>query len=83
MLGLHDRAKADMGYQRDCPQREVRFAPGTTWLCFSDQVMHAALSGQYMLEQTIHLPLAALYEPARAPLAILERLTGRVLTPAH
>jgi hypothetical protein len=45
--------------------------------------MHAALSGQYMLEQTIHLPLAALYEPARAPLAILERLTGRVLTPAR
>ncbi len=83
MLGLHDRAKADLAYQRDSPQETARFAPGTTWLCFSDQVMHAALSGQYMLEQTIHLPLAALYEPARAPLAILERLTGRVLTPAH
>jgi hypothetical protein len=83
MLGLHDRAKADLAYQRDCPQETVRFAPGTTWLCFSDQVMHAALSGQYMLEQTIHLPLSALYEPARAPLAILERLTGRALTPAR
>jgi len=82
MLGLHDRAKADLAYQRDCPQETVRFAPGTTWLCFSDQVMHAALSGQYMLEQTIHLPLSALYEPKRAPLAILERLTGRALTPA-
>ncbi len=83
MLGLHDRAKADLAYQRDCAQETVRFAPGTTWLCFSDQVMHAALSGQYMLEQTIHLPLSALYEPARAPLAILERLTGRALTPAR
>ena len=83
MLGLHDCAKADLAYQSNCEQETVRFEPGTTWLCFSDQVMHAALSGQYMLEQTIHLPLAALYEPERAPLAILERLTGRALTPAH
>jgi hypothetical protein len=35
-----------------------------------------------MLEQTIHLPVAALYDPARSPLAILERLTGRALAPA-
>ena len=57
MLHLHDAAKADLAYQRACPQREVRFAPGTTWVCFSDQVMHAAMGGQFMLEQTIHLPL--------------------------
>jgi 3-deoxy-D-manno-octulosonic acid hydroxylase-like protein len=83
MLGLHDRAKADLSYQRDCPQQTVRFSPGTTWLCFSDQVMHAAVSGQYMLEQTIHLPVAALYNPQSSPLAILERLCGRRLLPAH
>jgi hypothetical protein len=79
MLGLHDAAKADRDYQRASPQQEARFAPGTTWLCFSDQVMHAAMDGQYMLEQTIHLPIAALYEPARSPLAVLERLTARTL----
>jgi hypothetical protein len=79
MLGLHDAAKADLEYQRRSAQQEVRFAPGTTWLCFSDQVMHAAMGGQYMFEQTIHLPLDALYDRARAPLAILERLTGRPL----
>ena len=79
MLNLHDRAKEDRAYQRDCAQQVVHFAPGTTWMCFSDQVMHAAVSGQYMLEQTIHLPLAALYDSARAPLAILERMTGRTL----
>jgi hypothetical protein len=79
MLGLHDRAKADLDYQRTCAQREVRFAPGTTWICYSDQVMHAAMSGQYMLEQTTHLPLDVLYEPTRAPLAVLERLTGHAL----
>ena len=79
MLGLHDRAKADRDYQRNCPQQIVHFAPGTTWLCFSDQVMHAAVSGQHMLEQTIHLPIAALYQPNSSPLAILEKLCGRPL----
>ena len=82
MLKLHDRAKADLAYQRDCAQETVHFAPGTTWICFSDQVMHAAVSGQFMLEQTIHLPVSALYDPSRSPLAILERLTGRALVPA-
>jgi hypothetical protein len=77
MLLLHDRAKLDEGYQRDAPSREIRFAPGTTWLCFSDQVMHAAMSGQHMLEQTLHVPLAAMRHPERSPLATLERLTGR------
>jgi len=81
MLGLHDRAKADLRYQQHCPQQIVRFRPGTTWMCFSDQVMHAAIAGQHMLEQTIHVPVAALYEPEHSPLAILERLCGRSLVP--
>lgn len=79
MLRLHDCAKADLAYQRDCAQETVPFAPGTTWICFSDQVMHAAVSGQFMLEQTIHLPIAALANPECSPLAVLERLTGRAL----
>ena len=79
MLGLHDSAKADTDYQRNCPQQEIRFAPGTTWICYSDQVMHAAMSGQFMLEQTIHLPLSALYRPELSPLRVLERMTGRQL----
>jgi hypothetical protein len=82
MLGLHDAAKADVEYQNRSSQREVRFAPGTTWVCYSDQVMHAASSGQFMFEQTTHLPLSALYEPARSPLAVLERITGHSLV-AH
>jgi hypothetical protein len=83
MLGLHDGAKADLEYQRSCPQQTVRFPPGSTWLCFSDQVMHAAVSGQHMLEQTIHLPVTALYDPASSPLAILQRLCGRPLLASH
>ena len=80
MLGLHDCAKADTDYQRNSPQQEVRFAPGTTWICYSDQVMHAAMAGQFMLEQTIHLPLSALYRPELSPLRILERMAGHSLT---
>lgn len=80
MLQLHDLAKADLDYQRTSPQRDVAFAPGTTWICFSDQVMHAAMSGQFMFEQTYRLPLAVIAEPDASPLRILERLTGRALT---
>jgi hypothetical protein len=83
MLGLHDSAKADGEYQQRCPQQTVHFPPGSTWLCFTDQVMHAAVSGQHMLEQTIHLPITALYDPESSPLAILQRICGRRLLPAH
>ena len=79
MLHLHDGMKADLNYQRDSPQQEVHFAPGTTWICFSDQVLHAAMSGQYMFEQTIHLPIAAQYHPELSPLNTLEKITERTL----
>jgi hypothetical protein len=79
MLHLHDLAKADMQYQRDCQQIAFDFPPGCVWICFSDQVMHAAMAGQYMLEQTIHVPPQALAYPNETPLAILERLTARPL----
>jgi len=79
MLQLHDRMKADTYYQASAPQREVHFQPGTTWICFSDQVLHAAMSGQYMFEQTIHLPVAAQYHPELSPLKTLEKIKGRAL----
>ena len=79
MLQLHDRAKADLDYQRSSPQRAVDFAPGTTWICFSDQVMHAAMSGQFLFEQTYRLPLSFIGDVDASPLRTLERLTGRTL----
>jgi hypothetical protein len=79
MLGLHDGAKLDLDYQRTTRKTEVAFPPGCTWLCYTDQVMHAALSGQFVLEQTFHLDLAAMVHPERTPLRVLEQMTGRVL----
>jgi hypothetical protein len=79
MLGLHDGAKLDADYQKTAPQIEFAFPAGTTWMCFTDQTMHAALKGQFALEQTFHLPVAALGHPERSPLKVLERMVGRVL----
>lgn len=79
MLRLHDLAKADAAFQRESPQAGVEFAPGTTWVVFSDQVLHAAMGGQHMLEQTFYLDAGDLADPATSPLRVLERLLGRPL----
>ena len=57
----------------------MSFPPGTTWLCFTDLVLHAALAGHCALEQTFHLPVAAMAHPERSPLRVLEGLAGRAL----
>jgi 3-deoxy-D-manno-oct-2-ulosonic acid (Kdo) hydroxylase len=79
MLQLHDRMKRDDAYQRQCAQLTVDFPARSTWMAFTDQVSHAAMSGQYQLEQTFLLPVDAMQEPNRAPLRILERLKGQRL----
>jgi hypothetical protein len=80
MLQLHDRMKEDPAYQANAPQRAVEFPSGTTWIAFTDQVSHAAIAGQYQLEQTFLLPVEGMLDQNRAPLRVLERLLGRRLT---
>lgn len=79
MLRLHDLAKADADFQRNAAQDEVDFAPGTTWIVYSDQVLHAAMGGQHMLEQTFYLDPDDQQDPSTSPLRTLERLLGRPL----
>ncbi|MDR3480222.1 MAG: Kdo hydroxylase family protein [Burkholderiaceae bacterium] len=76
---LHDGMKADADYQRNGGQVTMPFPPGCVWICYADQAAHAVMSGQYMMEQTFHLPVAQQYDPESSPLAILTRLTGRKL----
>jgi 3-deoxy-D-manno-oct-2-ulosonic acid (Kdo) hydroxylase len=76
MLQLHDRMKYDLNYQTKSPQQKVLFAPQSVWICFSDQTSHAAMSGQYMMEQTMHLAVDKLYDPSTSPLQILSRLSN-------
>jgi len=79
MLGIHDGMKLSEEYQLTSPQINYEFRPGSIWICFSDQTAHAAMSGQFMLEQTYHLPVSALYNPSLSPLAILQKLTNKPL----
>lgn len=79
MLQLHDRMKADLQYQRESEQMNFDFPPGSTWVVYSDLVSHAAMGGQYLLEQTFYLPVTGMQDPARSPQRQLEKLTGRQL----
>ncbi|MNG54850.1 hypothetical protein D3C79_129030 [compost metagenome] len=79
MLELHNRMKSDADYQQRGVQQITEFAAGSLWICFSDQTPHAAVSGQFMLEQTFMLPLNAMNNPQLSPLRILEKLTGQAL----
>jgi hypothetical protein len=79
MLRFHDLQKADTGYQRSAPQEWFAFPPGATWVCFSDQVMHAVMEGQHLFEQTFYLPVEGQWTPEASPLRVLEKMTGRRL----
>lgn len=79
MLQLHDRMKADADYQAKAVRESFEFPAGMTWMVYTDQVSHAAMGGQYALEQTFLLPVEAMLDPARSPLRVLERLRGQAL----
>ncbi len=79
MLSLHDAGKLDSGFQKNSPHQKIAFPPGSCWLVFTDQVLHAALGGEFALEQTFHLDVGEMAEPQRAPIKVLERLSGKAL----
>lgn len=79
MLSLHNAAKRDLAWQKSAPRQPVAFPPGSTWLVYTDQVLHAVHAGRNAFEQTFHLPLEAMHWPEMAPLSVLERLSGRRL----
>lgn len=79
MLHMHNKMKEDSRYQRDVAFEEVCFPPGSSWIVYTDQVSHAAISGQHVLEQTFHLPVTALKGESTAPLRVLEKHFGCAL----
>ncbi len=80
MLSLHDAAKLDTNFQQHSPHQAVDFPPGCCWLVFTDMVLHAALGGEFALEQTFHVDVEQLAKPEQAPIRVLERLSGRSLS---
>jgi len=79
MLQIHDAMKADLDYQRQVPQKDILFAAGSSWIVYSDQASHAAMSGQHMFEQTFHLPVQGMEDPNKSPLKVLESYFGKKL----
>jgi len=75
-LRLHDGMKLDEQYQATLDKKRINFPAQSTWLVFTDHVSHAALGGQYLLEQTFYLPVNAMQEPDLSPLKFWEREKG-------
>lgn len=79
MLQLHDRMKLNDQYQRSVLKHRMDFPAMSTWIVFTDQVSHAALSGQFLLEQTFYLPVSAMANPSTSPLKLWEERRSAVL----
>ncbi len=79
MLQIHDTMKGDSDYQKNVAQEQMLFPPGSSWMVYTDQVSHAAMSGQHVFEQTFHMPVNGLNDPNTAPLKVLERYFARPL----
>jgi hypothetical protein len=76
MMQMHNIMKEDGDFQRDCVKEFVQFAPGSSWMVYTETVPHAALAGQYALEQTLLVDPQAMVTPESAPVAILEKMAG-------
>ena len=81
MLHFHDWLKENSEFQSAKEGKErVSFPPLATWLVYTDGVPHAALSGQFAMEQTFIVPVEALVAPEFAPIRVLEKLAGRAMS---
>lgn len=76
MMQLHNAMKEDGEFQRTCPREQVSFAPGSSWMVYTETVPHAALAGQYALEQTFLVDAKAMVAPDSSPVAVLEKMAG-------
>lgn len=74
MIHLHDKMKLDNRYQQTTPKHRIEFPAQSSWMVFTDSVSHAALGGQYLLEQTFYLPVSAMDNPNLSPLKQWESL---------
>jgi hypothetical protein len=76
MRRLHNAMKEDEYFQRTGEREYFQFAPGSSWMVYTDTVPHAVLAGQFALEQTVLVDPGAMVTPESAPLAVLEKMSG-------
>ena len=79
MRQLRNMTKVDLDYQRNAARKVIDFPAGSSWVVFTDGVLHGALAGQFAMEQTFLLEVDAMNAPEHSPLRILEKLQGRRL----
>lgn len=79
MLNIHHKMKEDVDYQKTVDQEEITFPPGSTWVVFTDQVSHAAISGKDVFEQTFYIPVKGIKDQSTNPLVILENTLRKKL----
>jgi hypothetical protein len=82
MLRFHHYLKENTAFQEECPKSQWEFPPNSSWIVFTDTTSHSCISGQYALEQTFIVRRQSLACPEKAPIAILERITGFPLEPS-
>lgn len=78
-LLLHDTMKRDDVYQQQVSKTRMDFPAQSSWLVFTDNVSHAALSGRFLLEQTFYLPVHAMEHPENSPLEQWKRIEGSII----
>jgi len=72
MRRFHNYMKDTPSFQaHDADYRELRFAPFSAWMVFTDTASHASVSGQHALVNTFIVRLSQCRLPAVAPLNIL------------
>jgi hypothetical protein len=76
MMRLHNSMKEDAEFQRTCHRESIQFAPGSSWMVYTETVPHAVLAGQYALEQTFLVEPSAMVSPDSAPIAVLKKMTA-------
>lgn len=80
MLQLHDRMKLDDGYQEQVEKTQIDFPSQSAWIVYTDHVSHAALSGQYLLEQTFYLPVDKMANAEQSPFHQLKKYQTQCTT---
>jgi hypothetical protein len=79
MMRLHNAMKENAAFQQNCAKEYVQFAPGSSWMVYTETVPHAVLAGQYAMEQTFLVDPAAMVTPESAPVRVLEKMAGAAL----
>jgi len=79
MMRFHNFLKENSQFQAECRKEYLQFAPGSSWMVYTDMVPHAVLAGQYALEQTFLVEHQAMVAPESSPLSVLEAMTHSAL----